>query len=369
MKKQYLWMIALIFASSLASAAPLRAGERIVRDLVTGDYTAYYWDEGENGNGGLETAVLKTATKIDPSVRSTFKIVDGWGIRYTYKIYNGNTAQQSINKFGLPKLPVNVTLLNSTPIMGSSNAVLIEFFESSMGMPNSSWSGSGVRTASMLNLSWLCKGWDTSAQHHDTARGIQAGTSLSGFSYASYDLPSILVAKLHGNTSYHQFDPLGETPPGSEIHRQMSEIVANDFVPRNVAAPLISVPTPFDPAIVLDNLRTHVATWPSKQLADATLAAQLEAELMVTANAYRANQPQVARDHIEIMLDLIRREHKDIDREDDDAHDNKRAERDSDRKATTQPIRLDRLAARVLDFDLKYVLKRMKKNDDEHETR
>jgi len=215
----------------------------------------------------------------------------------------------------------------------------------------------------------MCKTWNESTNSDDTTSGIASGTSLGGFGLASTDLPGIFVAKLIGNTKWHHFSFSGAGPDyeKSSIGNQMGKIVRNDNIPRNIAAPLISVPTPFDPAIVLDNLRTHVATWPNKQLVDATFAAQLDTEMTAVANAYRSNQPETARDHIETLLEMIRRDHKDLDHDDDDnEHDNQRGEREHERKIAAQPIRLDRLAARVLDFDLKYVLKRMKRDDDDH---
>lgn len=364
------FLIAMFVTTTCAIAAPLRKDERIVRDPVTGDYTAYYWDNDEQDVDMVESVFI-TATKIDPTIRSNLKIIESWNVRYAYKLSNGAKAKQPVMDISIYGLPINARISNSIVVSNSDNTNSIEFFESALSVPNAKWSGSGARTAKGVNIGWLYSNWSDATSSFDTSLGLKPNETLSGFGYNSLDLPGVWSAELLGNTLAHKFISSYAYPDRevTDIARQMGEIVANDFVPYNIAAPLISVPIPFDPAIVLDNLRTHVATWPSKQLADATLAAQLDAELVATANAYRANQPQVARDHIEILLDMIRREHKDIDREDDDEHDNKRAERDSDRKATTRPIRLDRLAARVLDFDLKYVLKRMKKDDDENERR
>ena len=352
----------LVTISGQCSAA-LKPGEELIRDPVTGNYTAHFWRETKKG-GRLVKATFATATKIEPVVRSKMSLTNNWNVKYTYKLSNGGSAKQPILSMDIFGLPANTAISNSDVVRGSDNAVLIEFFETSLNVPNSSWSGSGARIPEELNI-----GWHHFNRTFDITLGIQPGESLGGFGFASTDLPGIWVAKLLGNTKYHHFSFSGESPDSEEtdLADQMYEVESNDFVPRNIAAPLISVPTPFDPAIVLDNLRTHVATWPSRQLADATVVAQLDAELLATANAYRGNQPQVARDHIEILLDMIRREHKDIDQDDEDEHDNKRAEKDHNPKATPQPIRLDRLAARVLDFDLKYMLKRMKKDGGERE--
>jgi len=99
-------------------------------------------------------------------------------------------------------------------------------------------------------------------------------------------------------------------------------------------------------------------------LADSAFATQLDGHIQSAADAYRNNQPEAARDHIEILFDMIRREHKGLDHEEDEESEDKRGEKDGDRKASTQRALIDRLAARVLDFDLKYVLKRTRKEKD-----
>ncbi|MDD5057959.1 MAG: hypothetical protein PHQ60_08805 [Sideroxydans sp.] len=364
MKSTITCIAALILLTiSAQSMAGLRPGEGVERDPATGNYTAHFWeDDGEGGR--ITTAVLDTATRIEPTVFSTFTFFRGMNVRYAYKLSNAAKAIQPIHSIDLYGLPINARLLDSDPITASDNAVLLEFFETSMHSPSEGkWVGTGARNSESLNIGWYCRSWNDSIQNHDTSRGIQPGTSLAGFWYASPDLPGIFVAQLFGNVKYHEFDFAGEGPyyGDTEMAGIMADITAKDFVPANVAAPMIIVPNPFDPAAVLENLRAHVATWPGKQLAEAAFAAQLDLNLQAAANAYRTNQPQAAKEHIEILLDLIRRDHKDLDREDDEENEGKNAQP----KTNTQRLTIDRLAARVLDFDLKYVLKRMRHDGEE----
>lgn len=90
---------ALLFILTMLSVeaigAPVRSGEGVVRNPVTGDYTATYWDEDETG-GEFVTAELKTATKIDPTVSSSFKLSKNWQVRYAYRLTNGAKAKQPI---------------------------------------------------------------------------------------------------------------------------------------------------------------------------------------------------------------------------------------------------------------------------------
>jgi hypothetical protein len=361
---------ALFLYMQLSFAVGLIPGESITRDPVTGNYIAIFWDEDPEGLGNdrFARATFETATKIEPTVRSRLKLHQDWGIGYQYQISNGKAAKQSIVLLDLYGLPLNTQLLNTQKVLGSDGAVLIEFYNFGMQAPaNTCWYGSGANNGQTVNIGWMCKTWDYSSNSKNTSFGIALGASLGGFGLASLDLPGIFVAKLVGNTKWHHFSFGGAGPDNekSSIGNQMGKIVRNDNIPHNIAAPLISVPTPFDPAIVLDNLRAHVATWPSKQLVEATFAAQLDRYLLSAAEAYRHNQPKAGKEHIETLRDMLKRVHKNLEDDDDEEHDGKQGAKHNDHPAT-QALPIDRLAARVLDFDLKYVQKRMEIEHKEH---
>jgi hypothetical protein len=358
-------IMAIMFAlAAKPSTAGLLPGEGIVRDPRTGDYIATYMDEGEDGKDSLETAYFRTATKIDPTVRSKFRLIEGWNIRYAFTISNGNAAKQAISQFELYGLPINALLLNTTPLLGSGNAVLGEQFDSAMSSPSAKWGGSGGHNGQTLNIGWLYDSWDDVSNSHNTAVGIQPGESIAGFGFASPDLPGVFVAQLFGNTRYHQFNFSGPGPDyeKSDIARQMDEVVGNDFIPRNVAAPLIIVPRQFDAAVVLGSIRTHVATWPAMQLTDAAFAAQLDRYLDAAVKSFRLNQPKTGKEHIHSIRKLLSKEHHNVDHDDEDDEDT-----EEHKRATRFTI--DRLAARVLDFDLRYVLKRTEREHEERDGR
>jgi hypothetical protein len=81
--------------------------------------------------------------------------------------------------------------------------------------------------------------------------------------------------------------------------------------------------------------------------------------MVAAANAYRNNQPKVGREQIESLRKMLDREHKYLDHDDEDNEDT------PEHKHATR-LTIDRLAARVLDFDLRYVLKRTERGH-EHE--
>ena len=342
-----------VLLSSIAIAAPVRKGERIVRDPKTGDYTAYYLDDEADGVEMIESPFI-TATKIDPRVRSAFTLVQNLNVRYVYNISNGNAAKQPISDISFFGLPANVAISNSIVASSNGNADRIEFFESALSVPNKNWYGSGARLSQELNI-----GWHYNNETFNISLGIQPGETLSGFGIMSTDLPGILGAHLIGNTKFHQFDFSGEGPDPSktDIARQMQVIEQNDYISRNIAAPLVIVPNPYDAAIVLDRIRTHVATWPAKQLVDSVFASQLDRYLGAAAESFRRNQSKAGKENIDTIRKMLEREHKYLDHDDEDNDDT------PEHKAATR-LTIDRLAARVLDFDLRYVLRRTEHEGD-----
>ncbi len=150
--------------------------------------------------------------------------------------------------------------------------------------------------------------------------------------------------------------------PSGELGKEFDLIEQNDFVPRNAAIPTIAVPVSFDAAVLIDNIRAEMLTWPGKKLLDPVYATQLERYLVAAADAYRLNNTKAGKEHIETVRKLLAKEHHNLDHDDEDNDDIE------ERRAVTR-FSIDRLAARVLDFDLRYVLKRMEREEDEHKKR
>lgn len=103
-------------------------------------------------------------------------------------------------------------------------------------------------------------------------------------------------------------------------------------------------------------------TWPSKKLLDPAYATQLERYLVAAAEAYRLNNTKVGNEHIETLRKMLAKEHHGLEREDG-------GDEDTEEHKTSTRFTIDRLAARVLDFDLRYVFKRMEHDEDEHQKR
>jgi hypothetical protein len=82
--------------------------------------------------------------------------------------------------------------------------------------------------------------------------------------------------------------------------------------------------------------------------------------MVAAANAYRLNNSRAGKENIDSVRSLLAHEHNFLDHDDEDNDDT------AEHKAATH-LTIDRLAARALDFDLRYVLKRSEKEHDHDE--
>ena len=322
-----IFLIAVLGLPLLASA--LTHGEGIVRDS-NGDYLITYMSSEE---GKLIQVRYVPPNKINPWLKSSFIDADNNTIVYRYQVANRQGAQLSI-----------VGLLFDS--LSSINVVINQPASTSVVKPNS-WGGLARRDISdKLRVFWIAS---------NNAK-IPPNNSQSGFGFSSNDLPGVADAKLSGNSLSPSF--MGD--PDIEITAMYDQLVKEtSFVSLNSAVPTIAVPVPFDAAILLDRIRTHVATWQGKQLVEPVFATQLDRYLVAAAEAYHRNQLKAGKEHLETIHELLEKEHKHLDVNEDE--ENAKSEHKSNVRSN-----IDRLAARVLDFDLKYVLKRMERDEDEH---
>jgi hypothetical protein len=334
---------------SIANAA--EPGEGIVFDPLTGNYTVFYFVELDDGRELLQKTFFEPATKIDPSVKCKLRLDNGHAVLYRYSVSSGNRSQQVLGTvrldltarvLGVQELPTTIT-----PATELQAASILDANKRTLASPLG-WDGSTHSSQpGKVRVSWDAMG----------GKGIQPGNSLNGFGFFSLDIPGIGTAQFVGNrkrvTTYAGSGPQGD------IEQQFDALKQKDFVLRNAAVPTIAVPVPFDAAVLLDSIRAHVATWPDKQLLNPAFLTQIDRNLVAAADAYRLNQPKAGREHIVSLLKLLDREHKYLDHDDEDNEDT------PEHKHATR-LTIDRLAARVLDFDLRYVLKQMERGH-EHE--
>ena len=336
--------VVTMMVSLSAQAYP---GESIVLDPVTGDYTITYKSDDETATG-LMTTVFVPSTKIVPTIRSSFRMEERGVISYRYMVSNGATAKQAIVGvllegivnpiLGEQAAPAAVPSTTITDVMAYGAA------NSAATPAPAGWDGDITR--GMSRIDWMPKSGTLNTN------GIQPGRTLTGFGFASLDLPGISTAQMDGiggSFGYPDAGPVFDSAVLPEVER----LRYNDFVVRPAAVPMVAVPTPFDAAVLLDRIQTQMHTWIGMKLLNATFSSQLDRYLTAAAETYRHNQPKAAKEDIEKVRGMLKKEHPDLGR--DEEHENaKNREKNDDKK----PAAIDRLAATVLDFNLAYVLKR-----------
>ncbi len=90
------------------------------------------------------------------------------------------------------------------------------------------------------------------------------------------------------------------------------------------------------------------------KLLDATFSSQLDRSLTAAANAYRHNQNKAGKEHLQAVRLLLKKAYADLENEDIVDEETR-----NNQGAQFKNGMIARLAARVLDFNVKYVLKRL----------
>lgn len=328
-------------------------GETIVFNPTTGNYLITHYS---NIDQKFEQLIFIPATKINPTINTKVKLVQDGIVQYEYSLISGRDSQQDIVLFILNPVSSVTTSLPNIPLNAPAGRVAIDM----------------LNVANYFNTPPL---WDPSLSYSDNRTSFIIGWSYAretsglkpgnkaAFGFKSRDLPGIINAKIHGDAPLASQQIDAEELPDEEDNgfgQQYFALLRNNFIRRPAAVPTITVPTPFNAATLLDRIQTQTHTWIAMQLLDATFSSQLDRYLTAAADAYRLNQPKAGKEHIETLRKMLKREHDDLGRDEEHESENNR-ENDEGHKSKM----ISRLAARVLDFDLKYVLKRMGGDKDD----
>lgn len=309
------------------SPAPSGATEGIAFDLETANYVITYEAGGEDTPRGLYQTIYTPATRINPVVKSHFKKEEHSGaIAYSYRIKNGKDSKQ------------NIEIL----IVVVSNAY------AGLESPKR-WNGllaPEVPLGSGFRIGWSYAG-------DEDLGGLAPGASLAGLGFKSSDLPGIGIMQLIGATPIQAYAGDG---PSQEISDQITELDRKDFVPRHVTLPKIPVPSPFDAAAVLTSLRKHVKEdIVSMKLIEQDFAAKLDRGFGDAVEAASRGNTEGLRHELKALRHMLKGYGEP--EKDDDGH-------EDGIKTGDWPHPIAKLAARVLDFDLKYIEKRVKASRD-----
>jgi hypothetical protein len=82
-----------IVAMAITLSAQAYPGESIARDPATGNYTITYVGESPTN---LSQTIFVPSTKIDPTIRSSYRLGERGVIVYRYTVSNGATAKQAL---------------------------------------------------------------------------------------------------------------------------------------------------------------------------------------------------------------------------------------------------------------------------------
>lgn len=301
--------------------------ERIVQDSRTSEYVIEYI----GNDGTLKTVRWTPATNIQVTVRSRFK-QSGDRINYSYAINNHKNSLQ--------------------PVLGFR--VLIKGSMEKDLLAPKNWNASVVK-----NYDDPTAGVWVSWTPNRTEYSLTPGESLSGLDMVNTELPGAGMALARGLMSVLTYPDEGPSGALIEFMEDGGFLKkASEGVSRLAAVPRIPNPAPFNAVVVLGGIQKHAKDdMAAMQLIDPALLALIDRGLtQAIAAAQGGNTPSLLHE-IKSLRKLLKQEYANVDMDDD-------GDRDGDDKEKKVKPLIDKLAARVLDFDLKYVEKRVKGDKD-----
>lgn len=358
MSKQLLCGL-LIFLGSRSVMSYAAEQERIVLDPLSGNYIISY----EYGGQLLQTT-YEPPNKIRPVLRSTFKFTSSGDIAYRYQLRNGKESKQRIGVLGVlvssargagisadapDYLQHQPTAETALALSAASRKVVLSTPEGWHGSVLPGPSGTG------LNITW-------SFRRSYPTDGLSAGRSQSGFGFQSQDLPGVGLAGIRGTTPILTFAGDG---PSQEIDDQLSVIEKNTAgVSMPVAIPTFSIPDPFDAAALLSQLQKHAKVDLMEfKLIDIAFATQLDQQFATAIDSAKRSDTVGMRQGINELRRLLAQECQGLDNDEGWVDEVSRIDNQDKRELCRSHIAM--LAAKVLDFDLKYVEKRTKNMRDD----
>ncbi|GEM_PF-6836604 len=307
---------------------------------------------------GIETSASSDSSFTAPapmiaSMQSRFRLDEKDRIAYRYAVTNDPQNEQDI---------VLVIFERVGQIIGSRDD---RNFEIKHGMDSttteailkenaaalftpSDWEGSitfGMYNEDEIRIGWNPFRDDVTGIGID---GIKPGVKLGGFGFYSHALPGIGSVQMEGNPS---ISPMLQYDPDSDVSiiDQLLKIEESDHANDNAAVPTIILQTPFDPVNALEQLQDHIKEWTTTKLLDRAFHSKIRRSIQKAIKAYRKNDAENARKHLETARKLVRKEQPDSDKSDPQNEVN-------EIRYVTRGLIIDKLAARILDFDLKYII-------------
>lgn len=310
-------------------------------------------------------------TLIEPMVKSKVQ----WDkdlYEYSYRVKNGNSARQPVSSISVraPKwdaeavkhapLPPGLTGSQIGVIARAEVAAEEAFVSKTLYSPNRWKPFLNVNRPTRVVFGWL-------VDYQKGYAGIAPRSAQTGFSVLRAELPGAGWMELQGDTPDMYNAPT--LPRSGAVADQVTDVLAEDSIYVPVLVPAIVLPKPYNGAELARRLKAHVTTWPDAGLMDADSLTAINPKLDALINALNVNDKKAAKAAAHTILAVVRKYHSGMDDantdDDDDSHDSKTNKRKfiSDRGALEDVIEpgqpIQRVAARALVFDLRYLMERM----------
>lgn len=363
---KFIQFIRITLLAPMLSLSLAHAQDSAVYDAQQNAWRLYYLDP-ESARWVNKTYIQQNAIK--PSIRSTVQ-ANGSQYVYRYRVSNRRDAKQIIDLIRIWGIPLVYTIPNLPPVTANiktdndkwtqQNWVQLtakRHFESSVVKAPKGWSAS-LRVDELVNQTSFI--WNPGLKDGDPD-GISPGRTQDGFAVIRPELPGMARAKLTGSTEEPWgLDNLPDTPYWTQ---KIDEIQDLDYVLVPVLAPVIPVPTPYIGAELARRIRTHIQTWLKYGHINADVLTRLNRQFDVLIPAMEINNKQTVR----AAVAAIRKEcadrnpglRDDSDGDEDDEHNSTALPRTPAQLSAAPALTLDRVAARALMFDLRYLMDRM----------
>lgn len=362
------------FIKSIANGAVIlillvgrvHAQDSAVFDPQSNTWTLHYQDP-ETAVWISKTYVQQSAIK--PGIKSVVQS-NGGQYEYRYRVTNYRDAKQEIDTFRIWGVPMVYAVPNLPPVTANAKTdpesedkqrwaqlKAKSTFERSVVKAPKGWSA-GLRVDEKVGHTSFV--WTPGLKESDP-NGIPPGRKQDGFIVFRPELPGVARAKLTGATDEPWgLDGLPETPFWTA---KVEEIQDRDYVLVPVLAPIIPIPDPYNGAELARRIRSHVQTWVKYGHVNADVLVRLNRQFDVLIPALELNNKQGARAAVQAIRKELADRHPGLDdakiEEDDDAFDASALARHHGKERAVEASPVDRVAARALAFDLRYLLKRL----------
>lgn len=305
--------------------------------------------------------------QIDPRVRSEVNWRNG-AFNYDYRIQNDRAAKLRISPIELWSLPLIIEPSTLPAITATHQQSDLRWqqvvakerssrtFEKSIVRSPVGWNGSLRLDKEAAKTSVV---WNIGLRDTDSV-GVRPGEAISGFGITRQELPGVARMQLQGRVPEPWI--LDSLPETDFWKTKVKEIEEQDYILAAVIAPVIEIPAPYSGAELARRIKAHANTWVKYGHVSQPMLDTLNRQFDQLIPALETGNKRLVRETFISMLTSVFREHPGMHLghclSDDDKHNSQRQVRIAERGSLNSP-NIDRVASRVLVYDLFYMLTRM----------